>query len=60
MHTYKMEYYSAMLEKNHAICENMDGFWGHYAESDTRQIESIKYCVIITCMQNLKSFQTTE
>ena len=55
-----MEYYSAMLEKNHALCENMDGFWGHYAKSDTSQIESIKYCVIITCMQNLKSFQSTE
>ena len=36
IHIYKIEYYSAiniLFEKgNPAICNNMDGSWGHYAK----------------------------
>ena len=32
-HTHTEEWYSAIKkEGNPAICDNMDGVWGHYAE----------------------------
>ena len=52
-----MEYYSAIKkEGNPAICDNMDGPWGHYAKWNKSDREwRIPYD--LTCMWNLKKQQ---
>ena len=45
MNKENMDYYSATKERNPAICDNMDGPLGHYAESDReRQSMSSLVC----------------
>ena len=41
-HVYTIEYYSATKMKgNLAICDNMDGPWGHYAKWNKRKPNTV-------------------